>query len=109
MPNISIDDARVLKGLLRVSHVSASFKSDEKLTDIEQLHDLFAKPSKLDNVSRKSPALVKQSKQILGISGKHMKRGPIVSPIVEAARENAIQVSSEVLCYVLRRSHTSIY
>ncbi|KAF8806577.1 hypothetical protein BYT27DRAFT_7101537 [Phlegmacium glaucopus] len=92
MPNISIDDARVLKDLLRLSHVSAPFNSDENLTDIEQLHDLFANPRKLDIISRRSPALIKKSKQILAIPKKRMKRGPILSPLVEAARENAIQV-----------------
>lgn len=96
MPNISIDDARVLKDLLRLSHVSAPFDSDEKLTDIEQLHDLFAKPRKLDIISGRSPVLVKKSKQILGVSRKRMKKGPLLSPPVEAARENAIQVSSEM-------------
>ena len=98
MPNISIDDARVLKDLLRLSHVSAPFNSDdEKLTDIEQLHDLFAKPRKLDIISGRSPVLVKKSKQILAVSRRRMKRGPILSPLIEAARENTIQVSSEVL------------
>lgn len=107
MPNISIDDAKVLKDLLRLSRVSAPFNSDEKLTDIEQLHDLFAKPHKLDMISGRSPALVKKSKRILAIPRKRKKRGPILSPLVEAARENGIQVSSE--CYIHRRSPMSIY
>jgi hypothetical protein len=107
MPNISIDNARVLKDLLRLSHVSAPFNSDEKLTDIEQLHDLFAKPRRLDIISGRSPALVKKSKQILGVSRKRTKKGPLLSPSVEAARENAIQVSTEVPCPYLRHSHLS--
>ena len=106
MPNISIDDAKVLKDLLRLSDVSAPF--NESLTDIEQLHDLFAKPRKLDIILGRSPALVKKSKQILAIPRKRMKRGPILSPLVEAARENMVQVSSEVPCHVLS-SHTPIY
>jgi hypothetical protein len=105
MPNISIDDARVLKDLLRLSHVSAPFDSNENLTDIEQLHDLFAKPRNLDIISGRSPALVKKSKQILRVSRKRRNKGPLLSPPVEAARENAIQVSSEMPCHMLRRSH----
>lgn len=105
MPNISIEDARALKDLLRLPPVSGPVNLDEKLTDIEQLHDLFMKPCELD---KRSPALVKRSKQILAISRKRTKRGPMLSPLVEAARKNAIQVSSEVSCHGLSYSYTFI-
>lgn len=107
MPNISIDDARVLKDLLQLSRVSAPFSSDEKLTDIEQLHDLFVQPRKLDIISRRSPALVKKSKQILGVSRRRINKGPLLSPSVEAATENTIQVSSGVLLLFLD-AHASL-
>lgn len=94
MPNISIDDAKVLKDLLRVSRISGLRKSDARLPDIEELHELVGNTVKLDNIAKTSPTVVKRAKQILTLPKKvRVQQVAIQSPVVEAARTKAIQVS----------------
>ncbi|KAF8911535.1 hypothetical protein CPB84DRAFT_1722843 [Gymnopilus junonius] len=93
MPNISIDDARALKDLLRISRVPALPKSENRLPDIEQLHELFGHRAKVDLLANLSPMVVKRAKQILAIPKKvAMAQIAIRSPVVEAARTKDIQV-----------------
>ena len=94
MPNISIDDARVLKDLLRISRVSSLPKLERRLPDLEELHLLFENRSKVDRVARANPTIVKRAKQILAIPKKVPSTQRVLhSAVVEAARSQEIQVS----------------
>ncbi|KJA28890.1 hypothetical protein HYPSUDRAFT_1082968 [Hypholoma sublateritium FD-334 SS-4] len=93
MPNLSIDDAQILKDLLRISR-SAGFQSTGvKLTDIEELHHLLANPAKVDQVAKASPTLFKKGKRILSLPKKvYQRNAALQSPLVEAARTQEIQI-----------------
>ncbi|PPQ79589.1 hypothetical protein CVT26_015431, partial [Gymnopilus dilepis] len=92
MPNISIDDARVLKDLLRISRVSSLPKLERRLPDLEELHLLFENRSKVDRVARANPTIVKRAKQILAIPKKVPSTQRVLhSAVVEAARSQEIQ------------------
>lgn len=94
MPNISIDDAQVLKDILRISRASYTSSEEKKLTDIEELHKLIADPAKFDRVRRASPAIVKKGKRILALPKKSPGREYMFqSPLVEAVRTQQIQAS----------------
>ena len=98
MPNISIDDARVMKDLLRVSRFNGSFNaSDKPLTDIEELHELVQDHAKLEKIAKSSPTVVKRAKQILSLPKKIRVHQEVESPVIEAARTNRIQVSVDYL------------
>ncbi|KAG6920219.1 hypothetical protein DXG01_004988 [Tephrocybe rancida] len=90
MPNISLEDAKMLRGLLR-----ASFESTDTIvqipppTDIEDLHKLIAEPDKLDKLASQFPSMIKRSKRILALPEKSRQR---TSPVVEAARSRSPQV-----------------
>ena len=87
MPNISLDEAQVLKTLL---HASRSLsKRSKQLTDIEDLHELIAQPYVLRQIQRTSPSIVKKSRRILSLT-KKVRVEP--SPVVEAARSHEPQV-----------------
>ncbi|KAF9560961.1 hypothetical protein CPC08DRAFT_735698 [Agrocybe pediades] len=94
MPNISIDDARALKDLLRISRTGSfnSNASSDRLTDIEDLHELVRNQTKFSRLSKSSPTIVKKTKQILSLPKKIRAHQEIESPIVEAARTKFIQV-----------------
>lgn len=95
MPNISIDDARVLKDLLRLSRGPALPKSEKRLPDIEELHELFGDRAKVDYLAKSSPSVVKRARQILAIPKKvSMGQKSMRSPVIEASRTKEIQVSS---------------
>ncbi|KAJ3499450.1 hypothetical protein NLJ89_g10100 [Agrocybe chaxingu] len=100
MPNISIDDARVVKDLLRLGRVAAPTRLDGRLTDIEELHTLVATPHKLELIAKASPSVIKKAERILALQKKRRNQTiAIQSPIVEAARTKNIQV-------VPRRNYT---
>jgi preprotein translocase subunit Sss1 len=86
MPNISIEDARVLKDLLRMSRPP----NRSSLPDIEELHNLIQR-DRLENLTRTSPSVVKKAKEILALSKKPRKKETL-SPMIEAARTKTIQV-----------------
>ncbi|KAF9486004.1 hypothetical protein BDN70DRAFT_902787 [Pholiota conissans] len=86
MPNISIDDAKILKSLLRVAQPSPH------LTDIEDLHEIIDSPARLDQIANMSPTILKKAKQILLLPKK--KKGILESPVVEAALRQKVQVVS---------------
>jgi len=94
MPNISIDEAKALKDLLRMSRDNP--RKTSGLTDIEELHNLVSKHHKLTSMAKSSPSLVRKAKQILSLPKKvPANRGPMLSPLLEAARKKQIQVSSQ--------------
>ena len=94
MPNISLDDAKALKDLLRDARRASPPNQSERLTDIEDLHRLVANHAKLDSIAKSSPTVVKKAKQVLQLPKKFRPQiGSILSPIVEAARMKVIQVS----------------
>jgi len=89
MPNISIEEARVLKDLLRMSR---PWSSPRTLPDIEELHNLV-EHRELDNLKRTSPSVVKKAKEILALPKKSRRIGhQLQSPMIEAARTKLIQV-----------------
>lgn len=89
IPNISIDDAHVLKDLLRISHTLAI----SPITDIEDLHLLLSAPSRLGSLSKSSPSLLKRSKQILALPRRRAINSALLSPVVEAVRLNEVKVT----------------
>ncbi|KAG6855670.1 hypothetical protein H0H87_012265, partial [Tephrocybe sp. NHM501043] len=90
MPSISLEDAKTLKGLLRVAADSAEqVVQPQPLTDIEDLHKLFAEPAKLEKLASQFPTMVKRSKRILALP---KKGGQQASPVVEASRTQTPQV-----------------
>lgn len=106
MPNISLDDAKVLKDLLRDARRASPPNKGERLTDMEDLHRLVANHTKFDNIAKSSATVVKKAKQILQLPKKFRPQiGSNPSPIVEAARTKEIQVgrlpNSEVSQVVL--------
>lgn len=94
MPNISIEDARVLKDVLRMSRPRI-WNSPHSLPDIEELHNVINR-GELENLKRISPSLVKKAKGILALQNAHRQTGQSKSPMVEAARTKAIQVKPSV-------------
>ena len=88
MPNISIDEAKALKDLLRMSRKTSG------LTDIEELHNIVSEHRNLAGITKSSPSLVRKAKQILSLPKKVPANGhPMPSPLLEAARKKQIQVS----------------
>lgn len=94
MPNLSIDDAFVLKDILRISRSSGFRNADVRLTDIEELHELLANPARMDQVAKASPTLLKKGKIILSLPKKLYRNAALQSPLVEAARTQETQVST---------------
>lgn len=106
MPNLSIDDAQILKDLLRISRSPGFQSAGAKLTDIEELHELLANPTKMDQVAKASPTLFKKGKRILSLPKKiYQRNAALQSPVVEAARTQEIQVSAS---YVSSSKFTEI-
>jgi len=96
MPNISIDDAKALKDLLRDARRASPPNQTDCLSDIEELHHLIANHSRLDNIAKSSPTVVKKAKQVLQLPKKVREQAEwLPSPIVEAARTKMLQVSRQ--------------
>lgn len=96
IPNISIDDARTLKDLLRMSRAASQIP--KPITDIEELHNLFLDRHKLESIRKLSPSVVKKANQILAFPKKFRRNEELKrSPLVEAAREKKIVASSHTL------------
>ncbi|TFK44927.1 hypothetical protein BDQ12DRAFT_695260 [Crucibulum laeve] len=92
-PNISIDDARSLKDLLQISFSTSLLSEYDRLTDIEDLHTLIAKPGALNILDRSSPSLTKKARRVLGLPRKRrVVKSSVFSPVIQAARSNKIQV-----------------
>uniref|UniRef100_A0A8H7Y8C3 Uncharacterized protein n=1 Tax=Psilocybe cubensis TaxID=181762 RepID=A0A8H7Y8C3_PSICU len=93
MPNISIDDAKTLQDLLRISRVSSIPNSGVRLPDIEELHQLVGNTTKFETIAKSSPIIVKRAKHILGLPKKtRMQNVAAYSPAIEAVRRNNVQI-----------------
>jgi hypothetical protein len=90
MPNISLDQAGVLESLLVISRGDKT--APNKITDIEDLHTLFADKPKLRALERAYPSTLRKSKRILGLPNRSNERHISSSANVEAARTNTIRV-----------------
>lgn len=93
MPNISLDDAQVLRQLLSTAH------ADQHKSDIENLHEILGNPAQFSELERKVPSLSRKTKIILGIPPRRKTIGPLLSPMVEAAITGEIQT-------IQRRNYT---
>lgn len=94
IPNLTTEQAQVLKDSLRITHMSTS--SNAKLTDIEDLHYLLSNPNRMKMLARKSPSLLRKVKRTLSIpKGAIFDKG-IFSPVVEAARVKQVQVNLDL-------------
>ncbi|PPQ78064.1 hypothetical protein CVT26_015466 [Gymnopilus dilepis] len=92
MPNISIEDAKVLEDLLQMSRVASRRPLEKQLPDIEELHKLFDSDTQLHYLAS-SPAILRRAKQILAIPKKSSSvQGNVRSPAIEASRSKEIQV-----------------
>jgi hypothetical protein len=98
MPNITLDQAQVLDGLLVISRGKENESRPRRITDIEDLHRLFADNTKLNVLERAFPSTFRKSKRILGIPNRNNGRHTSSSAIVEAARTNMIKVRWPLDC-----------
>ncbi|KAJ7594888.1 hypothetical protein C8J56DRAFT_927866 [Mycena floridula] len=89
MSNISIEDARSLRYLLRMSH-DEDIVSSAHLSDIEDLSSLISDRGKLGRLSRKFPMTVKKVRRILSMPVREADKN--ISPVLNAASTKAIQV-----------------
>lgn len=94
MPNISLADADTLSRLVSLSRASQS----EGISDIEELHKLFANPSKMESFAQQSPSTFRKSKRILGVPHRERNGSASTSSIVEASRGNEITVRCKIRC-----------
>lgn len=93
MPNISLEQAKVLKSLLSISHDSNSQSlGAPSVTDIEDLHTLIEDRSKLDNLAISFPSTVKKARRILGLPTRSATRRVPSSAVVDAAISRRIEV-----------------
>ncbi|PPQ63036.1 hypothetical protein CVT24_005982 [Panaeolus cyanescens] len=98
IPNLSVEQAQVLKDCLRITQMSSS-SSSVQITDIEDLHLLMNTSNRLKILAKKSPSLLRKASRILSIPRSATFEDGLFSPVVEAARIKQIQV-------VLRRNFT---
>jgi len=101
MPNVSLDQAHLLDSLLVISRGKEIDSMPKKLTDIEDLHRLFADKTKLNALERAFPSTLRKSKRILGLPNRSNGRHISSSAKVEAARTNTIQVRAFLDCVLL--------
>ncbi|PPQ78203.1 hypothetical protein CVT26_007583, partial [Gymnopilus dilepis] len=94
MPNISLDDAKTLRDLLRISSPRVPHEAAQKiLPDIEELHNLLKDRPSMARLTKASPGLVRRAKDILSIPKRpSMAQEYLESPVVEAARSQQTQV-----------------
>ncbi|CAK5281681.1 unnamed protein product [Mycena citricolor] len=83
VPNISLAEAEVIRSLLGISRAARA--SGPRVSDIEDLHDLFQDEGKLRDLVRGFPSTIKRAKRILSVTNGQ-------SPLVEAARKKAVQI-----------------
>ena len=90
MPDISLEQAKVLDSLLMASREQGSVRV-HGLRDIEDLHRLATDQPKLEALGRSFPSTIRQAKRLLGLPVRPSKL-PVSSAIVEAALTKKIQV-----------------
>lgn len=94
MPNVSIQDAEVLRSFLAVSGKgkatagpsSTPSPSASRLSDIEDLFRTVKSKSKMRELQKNHGSIYKKAKRILKIQGD-------ASPVIDAARTKQVQVS----------------
>lgn len=91
MPNILLDDANVLAGLLSISRCEDRSRSKE-ISDIEDLHKLFEDKDRVESLSRSFPSTLRKSKRILGLLDRSDRKHTAYSAMLEAARTRTIKV-----------------
>lgn len=91
MPNISLDEAKILKRMLAVSRDHEN-QSHIEVPDIEELHTLIGNQNKFNALEHAFPRTIKKAKRILGLQNRIGKRRSPTSPVVEAARDSIIKV-----------------
>ncbi|KAF5355004.1 hypothetical protein D9756_005484 [Leucocoprinus leucothites] len=91
IPNLSVEDAQVLKDLLHLGRRRLK-RSSEPLTDIEELHTLVNTSGLLKKLSSSGSTTVKKARQLLAIPRRKRLAAARTSPIVEAAISKKIQI-----------------
>jgi hypothetical protein len=97
MPNISQEDVRVLRDLLRIAKSNAGLEPSG-VSDIEDLGNILSNQSVYERLSLSSPITMKKARKILAVPAK--ARANVRSPVLDAATKNAIQVN--ILFYPTR-------
>lgn len=91
IPNLSVEEAHVLKDLLRLGRGRLE-PAPEPLTDIEELHKLVNTDGLLKRIAAHGSGTVKKSRQMLAIPRQKRLASSTTSPVIEAARSGQIQV-----------------
>jgi hypothetical protein len=90
MPNISQEDVRVLRDLLRIAKSNAGLEPSG-VSDIEDLGNILSNQPVFERLSRASPITMKKARKILAVPAK--AKTNIRSPILDAATKNVLQVN----------------
>lgn len=96
MSNISLEEARLLRNILGMSHKDAARQTG--LTDIEDLALLVGDRARFQQLTGSFPVTMKKVKRVLSLPLKRNTPQSYKSPILEAARTNAIQVFRTIQC-----------
>jgi hypothetical protein len=91
IPNLSVEDAQVLKDLLHLSR-GRMVRASEPLTDIEELDSLVNTEGLLKRLSSRNSSTVKRARQLLAIPRRKRPISGFASPVVAAAIKRKIQV-----------------
>ncbi|KAL5512604.1 hypothetical protein ACEPAG_3257 [Sanghuangporus baumii] len=111
MPNVSIPDAEVLRAFLAVSGKQktclpsssspSSSSPSAHISDMEDLYKTVKSKSKMLEIKKSHASIYKKAKRILKIQGD-------VSPVVEAARTNQVQVLNKRIFTLPREEDIAI-
>lgn len=92
MSNVSIDEARSLRGLLSL-YRDMKPRLEPPLSDIEDLSGLIQDRSAFARLSKSHPMTIKKAKRVLSLPVKERKDMLISSPMIDAALQTSIQVN----------------
>lgn len=95
IPNLSVEDAHVLRNLLRLGKGRIQ-QTSGALTDIEELDVLVNTGGLLKQLAAQDSSTVKKSRRMLAIPRNKRSISTTISPIVEAARSRQAQVRIHV-------------
>ncbi len=91
IPNLPVEDAHVLRNLLRLGR-GRTQRASEPLTDIEELNVLVNTEGLLRQIATQDSSTVKKSRRMLAIPRRKRLPSTTASPVVEAARSMQAQV-----------------
>jgi hypothetical protein len=91
IPNLAVEDARVLKDLLRIGRRYLE-PTVGTLTDIEELYKLVNHDDLLKRISSRNSTTVKKARHLLAVPRRKRLTSATASPVVEAAISRKIQV-----------------